>query len=147
MEQEPESEARNVLAFYGDPIVAMNTISQQLVVLHGRAQVLVTLAGLAITVCGFSGIRIAAAGLFSQVTLISGLAVIIFSAYRVFIKVMRIHWLTRFLELPPHEALAAAIRERNRRLAEYHRCCHTLFAGAILYIIALGYMLIALPKA
>lgn len=137
-----EREAANLLRFYNDPVKAMDAVSHQLNVLHGRAQVLVTLAGLAITVCGFSGVRIASSGLPAQIPLILGLAVILFSSYRVFTKVMRIHWLSHFMGLEPLDALTAAIGERNHRMREFVRCCRYFFIGAILYTGAIGHMLL-----
>ena len=142
-----EQEAANLLKFTGDPVKAMDTLTNHLLVLHGRAQVLVTLAGLAITVCGFSGARIAASGLAGQIPLIAGLGIVLYSSYRVFTKVMRIHWLSHFMGLEPLEALTAAIGERNHRMREFARCCHFFFLGAFLYTAAIGHMLLFAKSA
>lgn len=140
---QPEEEARRILEMYrGDLARAFDLISHQISVLQTRGTVLMTLSGAAITVSGFSGRLIAGTDTTAQILLVSGLFIVLFSAFLIFSRVMRVYWLSWHLEYPPQEALARAIGDRNRKQRHFHRAGLIFCFGALLFASSLGYMLL-----
>lgn len=110
--------------------------------IYSRAQVLVSLSGVVVTVTGFSGRLIAATNRTGQITLVSGLLLVLLSAAYVYAKVMRVTWITREITRGPAEdALVRIIDLRNEKTVAYARGGYVLFAGLLLYGIAISIML------
>lgn len=140
---EPEEEARKILEMYRDDLArSFDLISHQITVLQTRGTVLMTLSGAAITVSGFSGRLIAGTDTTAQILLVSGLFIVLFSAFLIFSRVMRVYWLSWHLEYPPQVALARAIADRNRKQRHFHRAGMIFCFGALLFASSLGYMLL-----
>ena len=140
----PQEEAASILALAGnDEAAALGFLERQLFVIYNRAQVLVSLSGVVITVTGFSGRLIAATNLAGQITLVAGLLLVLLSAAYVYARVMRVTWITRQLTCGPVDhAIEGIIELRNAKTAAYTRGGYVLFAGLLLYGVAISIMLL-----
>lgn len=140
---EPDEEARRILSLHnGNTASALSMVENQLNVLYTRAQVLLSLSGVVISVTGFSGRLIAATDRLAQGLLISGLALVLLSAVRVFSRVMRIRWVTRDLTDDPLATLISAISRRNQKTASYRQGGFLLCVGLALYFGSIAIMLL-----
>lgn len=140
----PTEEATRIYQVHREDLAAaMGLLERQLNVLHTRAQVLVSLAGAVVTVTGFSGRIIAATSLLGKVTIIAGLFIVIAAAVWVFSSVMRVKWVTTDLCDDPIEALERMIRRRNDKTQAYRLGGTVLFAGLVVYGVAVSLMLAA----
>jgi len=139
----PKEEAVAILAVCEDsPARALRFLERQLFIIYNRAQVLVSLAGVVVTVTGFSGRLIAATNRIGQITLVTGLLLVLLSAAYVYAKVMRVTWITREITHDPvADALVRIIDLRNEKTTAYSRGGYILFAGLFLYGIAISIML------
>ncbi len=139
----PEQEAEKILELYhGDTAKAFDLISNNLQILQTRGHILMTLSGAVLTVSGFSGRLIAGTHLFSQIAIIAGLILVMASSFWIFARVMRIKWLSRHLDLPPVEAIARGIEDRNAKQKHFHSAGILFCIGASFYAVALFVMLI-----
>lgn len=142
----PESaakEAQAILRATGDNLLqALEVVQKQLDTIYSRAQVLLSLAGIVVTVTGFSGRLIAGSSSPAQAFLVSGLFVVLLSALFVFLRVMRVRWVTSMLADNPDSALANAIFRRNRKTTAYSIGGLILFLGLLLYCISISLMLL-----
>ena len=138
-----DTEARAILdGKGGDRLAALAVVQGQLDTLHNRAQVLVSLAGVVVTVTGFSGRLIAGSSDFAQDFLVAGLGVVLASAIWVFVRVMRVRWLTALLARDPENALREALANRERKTRAYAVGGLILFTGLALYCVAVAAMLL-----
>lgn len=137
-----EEEARRILTLVqGDVPKALGILHEQLNVLYARAQSLVGLAGVVVTVTGFSGRIIAATNRPSQLFIISGLALVLFSAWWVFWKVMRIRWVTGEITDDIPASITRVLFHRNDKTSALMFGGMLLFGGLLLYFIAIAIML------
>lgn len=139
----PEIEAERILALVRqDNLEAVKLMERQLFMIFNRAQVLASMAGAVITVTGFSGRLIAGTSRLGQWFLVTGLALVIFSAVYVFLKVMRVTWISTQFEDDFHASLVALIRLRNRKTRAYMFGGLLLLVGLLLYGFSVSIMLL-----
>ncbi|MGJ8639729.1 MAG: hypothetical protein ACSHYA_10075 [Opitutaceae bacterium] len=137
------SEAEAILKLCkGDLMAAVAVAQHQLDVIYTRAQVLLSLAGMVVTVTGFSGRLIAGSSPMAQVFLVAGLFVSLSSAIWVFLRVMRVRWVTVMLAQDETSALEHALMRRNRKTRAYAIGGTILCIGLVLYCISISLMLI-----
>lgn len=138
-----ETEARRILEMCeGRLLDAMGVLERQFNTLHNRAQVLFSLCGIVVTVTGFSGRLIAGTNTAAQVSIILGLAVVIFCAIYLYHSVMTLRWATQRLDTTSERTMARVIERRNLKTAAYKRGGYILFLGLILYSVAIAIMLL-----
>ncbi len=139
----PEHEASDIYALCGrDLLKSVEMLERQLNVLQSRAQVLMSLAGVVLTITGFSGRRIAGTSLFSQICVITGLAVVLLSAVWVWWKVLSVKWITCELDGQPEEIITRIISRRNNKTRAYTTGGFILCCGFAIYSIAFAKMLL-----
>ncbi len=128
-----ESEAKAILKLCeGNLKAALEMAERHLNTIYTRAQVLLSLAGMVVTVTGFSGRLIAGSSTLAQLFLIAGLFVSLGSAIWVFLRVMRVRWVTVFLDQDAESALEETLIRRNRKTKAYN---HPLpWARALLHL-------------
>ena len=137
-----EEEARAILEMVGcDLSRAVQIVQNQLDVLYARAQVLTGLAGIVVTVTGFSGRLIASTNRPAQFLVISGLAVVLFSAFFVIRKVMHIRWVTSELSGDPAATIMRVLVRRDEKTRAMRTGGLILFSGLLLYFCAFALML------
>lgn len=136
-------EAKKIFQLCGkDLLKSMELLERHLNTLHTRAQVLVSLAGVVITVTGFSGRIIAGTNLPAQILIISGLAIVLFSAVFVTRKVMRVKWVTTDIQEDSIETLETIIKRRNQKTKAFYTGGVILSIGLFLYCAAISIMLL-----
>ena len=138
-----ESEAKAILKLADNNLkVALDIAEHQLNTIYTRAQVLLSLAGMVVTVTGFSGRLIAGSSPAAQIFLVAGLFVSLSSAIWVFLRVMRVRWVTVFLDQDPENALQETLMRRNRKTKAYAIGGRILCIGLVLYCISIALMLL-----
>lgn len=136
------TEAQRILAMSdGRLSEAMAVLERQFATLHNRAQVLFSFSGIVVTVTGFSGRLIAGTNNVAQFFIVCGLAVVIASAFYIYHRVMTLRWTTQQLGESDDDTLLNVIRRRDRKTTAYKLGGYILFAGIILYGIAIAIML------
>jgi hypothetical protein len=136
-------EAIKILDLYGgDGARAFDLLDKNYSVLQTRGHILMSLCGVVVTVSGFSGRMIAGTHLSAQVLIVCGLAAVIFSAFWLFNKVMRIRWLSQCLDKELVSALEEGIRERNIKQRHYWFAGIVFCVGVALYAGAFFIMLL-----
>jgi len=139
-----DKEAKAILELTNnDLLAALSMAENQLNVLYNRAQVLMSLAGIVVTVTGFSGRLIAGSSLAAQVFLITGLFVTLGSVIWVFLRVMRIRWITTMVAENKEKALEQALIRRNSKTRAYRIGGKILCIGLFLYSISIALMLLS----
>ncbi len=139
---EIKAEAKTIMELCkGDLMTALKVAEAQLNVVYTRAQVLMSLAGMVVTVTGFSGRLIAGSSTAAQVFLVAGLFVSLSSAAWVFLRVMRVRWVTTLASEDADHALENALHRRDRKTAAYTIGGTLLFIGLLLYGISIALML------
>jgi len=137
------AEAKAILELTNNDLLAALSVAQrQLDVIYTRAQVLLSLAGMVVTVTGFSGRLIAGSSPLAQVFLVAGLFVSLTSAIWVFLRVMRVRWVTVMVAEHPKTALEQALQRRDSKTRAYAIGGTILCIGLILYCIAIALMLL-----
>lgn len=140
-------EAKAILELKNNDLMAALEVAQaQLNTLYTRAQVLMSLAGIVVTVTGFSGRLIAGTSPSAQAFLIAGLFVSLASAIYIFVKVMRLRWVTVLLAEDRANALTNALKRRDAKTRAFAVGGSILFVGLTLYCISIALMLMA-PEA
>ncbi len=138
----PEEEAKSFLRLTDGALKpALEMAQRQLDIIYMRAQVLMSLAGVVVTVTGFSGRLIAGTNATAQLFLVAGLGVTLSSAIWVFLRVMRVRWVTVMLCDEAQCSVANAIYHRNRKTRAYVTGGVILFVGLVLYCISIAIML------
>jgi len=137
-----EAEATAILALTkGDLLRALEIAQNQLNVIYVRAQVLMSLSGLVVTVTGFSGRLIAGSSLIAQLFLVAGLFLCLCSTVWVFLRVMRVRWVTSMLGGEEKAALVQALIHRDRKTRAYALGGRILCVGLALYGVSIALML------
>lgn len=137
------AEAKAILELTNnDLLAALNVAQKQLDVIYTRAQVLLSLAGMVVTVTGFSGRLIAGSSLMAQIFLVAGLFVSLSSAIWVFLRVMRVRWVTAMVAEDKETALVHALQRRDNKTRAYAVGGSILCIGLILYCISIALMLV-----
>ncbi len=139
----PEKEAAQLLTLTeGSVLKAIEILQNQLNTLYMRAQVLMSLAGVTLSITGFSGRAIAGANPVSQILVVLGLTVVLFSAIWIYVRVMSVKWITAEI-LPDTQAfLAGVIRRRNKKTFAYSVGGRILLVGLLIYCLAFAIMLL-----
>jgi hypothetical protein len=142
-----EQEVAAILAGFpgqgeGDRSAIYALLDGQLSVLHGRAQSLMQLAGVVITVTGFSGRIIADTNSAAQNLIVAGLAMVAAAASLALAFVMPIRWVSSYMHLPADKWVLATLRRRERKSRAIRVATGVLVLGMILYISAIGMMLV-----
>lgn len=138
-----KSEAKALLKLCdGNLKAALEVAERHLNTIYSRAQVLLSLAGVVVTVTGFSGRLIAGSSSYAQLFLIAGLFVSLSSAIWVFLCVMRVRWVTVFLDQDPESALEKTLWRRDRKTKAYKTGGLILCIGLVLYCISITLMLL-----
>jgi hypothetical protein len=139
-----EEEASNLKRFFsGDGPAALSLVERQLNAIHMRAQVVIGFAAVAVTTTGFSGRLIAATNVFAQVSIISGLVIILASCLSIFLRVLRVEWVvSRSLRDDLEETLVGILTSRNNKTRAYRLGSAGVFVGLIVYAIAISIMLL-----
>ena len=136
-------EAKAILELKNNDLMAALDVAQaQLNTLYMRAQVLMSLAGIVVTVTGFSGRLIAGTSPWAQAFLVAGLFVSLASAIYIFVKVMRVRWVTTLLAEDRANALTNALERRDAKTHAFAVGGKLLFLGLTLYCISIALMLI-----
>ena len=125
----------------GDFAAAVRLVQQQFDVLYARAQSLIQLAGIVVTVTGFSGRLIAGTNTTAQVFIILGLATVVASACWMFLRVLKIRWVTSDLEGEAKASLSTMIDRRNQKTQAISVGGTILFVGLALYVVSITIML------
>lgn len=120
---------------------AMGVLERQFSTLHNRAQVLFSFCGIVVTVTGFSGRLIAGTNAAAQALIVAGLAVVVATAFYMFHSVMTLRWATQRLDTSPERTVRRVLERRNIKTRAYKRGGYMLFAGLILYTMAIAIML------
>ena len=137
------AEAKAILELTNnDLLTALNVAQKQLDVIYTRAQVLLSLAGMVVTVTGFSGRLIAGSSLMAQIFLVAGLFVSLSSAIWVFLRVMRVRWVTAMVAEDKENALVQALQRRDNKTRAYAVGGTILCIGLVLYCISIALMLV-----
>lgn len=137
------AEAKAILELTNnDLLAALNVAQKQLDVIYTRAQVLLSLAGMVVTVTGFSGRLIAGSSLMAQIFLVAGLFVSLSSAIWVFLRVMRVRWVTAMVAEDKENALVQALQRRDNKTRAYAVGGTILCIGLVLYCISIALMLV-----
>jgi hypothetical protein len=140
---EIKAEARTIRSLcQSDPMASLKVAEEQLNIIYTRAQVLMSLAGMVVTVTGFSGRLIAGSSLLAQCFLVAGLFVSLSSAAWVFVRVMRVRWVTTLASENQEDALEQSLFRRNLKTKAYTLGGTLLFIGLLLYGISIALMLI-----
>ena len=140
---DPKLEAETILVLKNNELMAaLEVVQQQLNVLYTRAQVLLSLAGVVVTITGFSGRLIAGTSSLAQFFLIAGLFVSLSSAIWVFLKVMRVRWVTIMACNNQETALEQALIHRNRKTSAYSIGGKILCLGLLFYCLSIALMLL-----
>ena len=143
MSPEIKQEADAILELCnGDLKAGLDIAQKHLDVIYTRAQVLMSLAGMVVTVTGFSGRLIAGSSHTAQVFLVAGLFVSLSSAIWVFLRVMRVRWVTVMLSEDKTMALQHALMRRDRKTKAYAIGGTVLCLGLVLYCISIALMLL-----
>lgn len=138
-----ETEATRILEMCGGQLLeAMALLERQMNTLHNRAQVLFSLCGIVVTVTGFSGRLIAATSRPAQILIVAGLAVVIGCAFYLYRSVMTLRWNTQRLDTTPQKTIDGILARRDVKTRAYKRGGYILFAGVILYALAISMMLL-----
>lgn len=138
-----KDEAKTILELCkGDMMAALEVTQGQLDLVYTRAQVLMSLAGMVVTVTGFSGRLIAGSSHLAQCFLVAGLFVSLSSAIWVFMRVMKVRWVTGLVAEDPEHALEIALTRRNHKTQAYAIGGTILFIGLVLYCISISLMLV-----
>ncbi|MGC9450308.1 MAG: hypothetical protein ACP5I4_02580 [Oceanipulchritudo sp.] len=138
-----KTESTRILAMCdGSLLQAMQVLERQFNTLHNRAQVLFSFCGIVVTVTGFSGRLIAGTNTLAQAFIVAGLAVVIICALYIYHSVMTLRWATQRLQPSSEQTVTSVIERRNLKTAAYRRGGYILFAGLILYSVAIAIMLL-----
>ena len=137
-------EARAILELCeGNALRAFTLVQDQLGTIVLRTQVMLSLSGIVITVTGFSGKSIATTSALARLTVVAGLCLVLAAAAVAVIGVLRLHWLTQYLQPRPLETLLQGLRLRNDK-TRYLRIAQSLFVvGFSLYCFAVAQLLLA----
>lgn len=130
------------LAPDGNLLSVYNVIEGQLGVLHTRSMSLIQLAGVVITVTGFSGRIIADTNLTAQMSIITGLVLVLVAAAVCLGFVMPVRWVSSYLHLPPEQWVLTALRRRKRKNRAFALASAILVLGLTFYILAISIMLL-----
>ncbi len=134
---EPDTEARRLLACYGDGPDALGKsierLTWQFSIMQGRSQLLLTLGTITLTITGFSGPKIAESSMIARWGLGLGLAFVLGSML-VLLANLRIHWLSEFLTGDAQRDLTAMIQYRNGKTSSYRLQITLLGAGLTFYV-------------
>ena len=136
-----EDEAQAILKLTKDFAGSVRIVQQQFDVLYARAQSLIALAGITVTVTGFSGRIIAATNTAAQIFIIAGLAVVLLSAFWMFLRVLKIRWVTSEITDDATGSLSAMLARRNQKTRAISQGGMMLFVGLGLYFVAIAIML------
>ncbi len=138
-----EEEADRILAHYGADALPdiMAMLERQFTVLHNRAQVLLALCGIIISTTGFSGRNIAGTGLWAQILVLSGVALILISAGVVCWGVLHLRWLTMQRGQATRDWLLVSIAYRDKKTTSYRVGLLIMLVGLALYVGSIAVML------
>ena len=140
----PSNEADSILKFFDrDPTQALGFVERQLNALHTRAQIIIGFAAVAVTTTGFSGRLIAGTNTLAQISIISGLAIILASCLWIFLRVLSIDWIiSRYLSSDFGQSLYRMIDYRNRKTRAYRIGSAGILLGLSIYGLAIAIMLL-----
>jgi len=134
---DPDTEARRLLACYGDGPDAlgksMERLTWQFTIMQGRSQLLLTMGTITLTITGFSGPKIAESGPVARWGLGIGIALVL-GAMLVLLGNLRIRWLSEFLTGDAQRDLTAMIRYRNAKAKSYQAQIVLIGSGLIFYV-------------
>jgi len=128
--------------FGSSPEGLYRAVEAQFGVLSNRAQVMLGLCGVVITTTGFSGRLIAGTNLAAQISIISGITLILVAAVLVVVGVMPLRWLTQCRGDDMDAWLAEVLTYRNRKLGHYRIAVVLLLLGMAVYVVAIALMLL-----
>lgn len=139
-----EEEASGLKQFFAnDGPAALALVERQLNAIHMRAQVVIGFAAVAVTTTGFSGRLIAGTNVIAQVSIISGLVIILASCLSVFLRVLKVEWVvSRCLKVDLEQMLVQVLTSRNNKTRAYRLGSAGVFVGLTVYAIAIGIMLL-----
>jgi hypothetical protein len=136
------AEAARLLAFFGDPVAAYQTVEGQLQILVVRTQVLLSLSGIVITVTGFSGTTMARSGPPGPLLIVLGLAAVLASAVAAVVGVLRLTWLSQRITDDAGETLARGLALRDAKVRHLRTAMLLFVTGFALYCAAIANMLL-----
>ncbi len=139
-----DPEATQLCRFFKDDgPAALGLVERQLNAIHMRAQVVIGFAAVAVTTTGFSGRLIAGTNLVAQVSIISGLAIILASCLTIFLRVLSVEWvISRSLSGDLEQSLSRVLKSRNRKTKAYRAGSAGVFIGLTVYAVAITIMLL-----
>jgi hypothetical protein len=140
------SEAQSILDLCdGDGLRAFQIVQGQLATLVTRTQAILGLTSIVITVTGFSGRTVASTSAIAQVTVVSGLFLVLAAAAVGVAGVLRLHWWTEDIAGDHLSTLSRMIAIRNSK-SRFLTVAMLLFVvGFALYCFAVSQLLLAAP--
>lgn len=134
--QTPQEELDYLFEIHGEGNYSkvFDVIVQQFDVLQSRAQLLLGLVTISLTITGFSGPQIAASNVFSKLSIVAGLVLILVSAVLMLMGPLQLRWGTRRCKETLQESLVHLIVRRNERTRKYHLASAFLIVGLLGYV-------------
>ena len=141
---ERQAEADRIIATYGkdNPSKVMELLERQFVILANRAQVLLGLCGIVITTTGFSGRLVAGTNKVSQISIISGVVLILFAAAIVVRGVLHLRWISQQPGENVRDWLLETLSYRDQKMKYYRWAIVLLLLGLAFYVVAISIMLL-----
>lgn len=138
-----DSEADRMIELFGGDFASLHSIiERQFGVLMARAQVLLGLCGVVVTTTGFSGRIIAGTNALAQGLIIGGISLTLASAAIVVFGVLPLRWLTQQPGSDIRAWLISSMAYRDGKLVHYRVAVVCLLIGLMLYVGAIGIMLV-----
>jgi hypothetical protein len=136
------AEAARLVEFYQDARRAYDLLVSQLTALAVRTQALLSLSGIVITVTGFSGRQIAQSGGPGPLLITGGLTTVLLSAVVAVSGVLRVTWLSQYIDADPLETIARGIAIRDQKSRSLGVAMGLFGAGFTLYCGGIANMLL-----
>ncbi len=134
-------EAEKILGLYkGDVIKSFDMVRAQMSSLAQRASLMLTLSGISMTIFCISGKYFAGRPGVPQWGMVAGELLILSSAFWIFFRVMRIKWISNYIDDDPVAMLSGSLRERNLRWRHYNQAGILFLTGATLYLGCIFYL-------
>ncbi len=115
----------------------LNFLTQQFIIIQNRNQLLLTLSTVTLTITGFSGPLIAKSNLFSKLSLVTGLGLMVLSTVFLLATGMRLKWVSQFEGKTPLEMISKIIEYRDLKSGTYQWQLRGMIAGLCCYVASL----------
>lgn len=126
-----------------DPLRAFGMVERQMSVLVLRTQVMLSLSGIVITVTGFSGRAIAETSELARASIAAGIFIVLLAAAVAITGVLRLQWLTQFLDDDPLKTIETGLRIRDAKSRSLSLSLGLFVIGFGCYCLAIAQLLLA----